>query len=132
MRNNIEKGVKTSIYLLFEIAIAFSFYDLSLHSNFVSWGDSRRDGLDMLSVFYLAVPTMAIMSLAKILFWKKYSFNRFSSLLYTGIFFVAFLCYAFTSAQIVLLIAMFIALLIAIINIVEFCAMLRKNYRDQS
>ena len=121
---------KVTGYLLFEVSIICALYDLSLHSDFVAWGDSRRDGLDVLSVCYLFIPAMAILSLAKIFFWEKYNFNRFSSLLYAGIFSFVFLCYAFMSTQTGLLIVLLTGLVIAVLHLVELCITLRNNYDE--
>jgi hypothetical protein len=116
----LKKIAAFAIPVLYEIAVLFALYDFSLHSDYVPWGNSRTDGLDMLSFFILSSPAMLVLSLAKMFLWKENNFFRFNYLLYTVVFFViAWGCLLkFTAVH--LLIIMLTASFVAIIVMVEF------------
>jgi hypothetical protein len=115
----VTKILKIAIPVFYEIAILLSLYDFSLHSDYVPWGDSKRDGLDMLSFFFWFLPAMIFFAFIKMFFWKKNNFIRFSYFVYAAIFFLAVLIYAMNSAAITLLMVLIIASFLAIGVIAE-------------
>jgi hypothetical protein len=113
-------------FILFECLVIFAFYLYSLHSDFLPWGNSHRDGLDMLFFFFVGLPGMMLLSLIKMIIWKSNDFIRYSYWLYTVmISLLAFICAGKYSRPLLsTLIA--VSVIVAICNVIEFYFWLDK------
>lgn len=127
-RTKVKKVAFVLLYLCFITLSAYTFYLYSLISDYVPWGDSLRDGLYFLAYFFIVFPLTLILSVVKLLLWKKNDYVRFSFFLYSlTVLGTALLSNTDAYSQCYLLIGMVVSLLVCCLTIVEYITIVHKR-----